>query len=132
MHVKSSLPKIFTHREQKYSVSHNFLYSYLFAANQGNHQNFVPSLVPHNLWLIWIKMAQKKLFLKKIKNQNGQLKKQLRQFSIFFAKNSQIGSLVSRINWCKGQQCGSTSNVVRLSNLRSKTGKKHKKCMGIK
>ena len=28
---------------QTYSVSHNFIYPYLFAGNQGNHQNFVPS-----------------------------------------------------------------------------------------
>ena len=30
----------------EYSVSHNFIYPYIFAGNQGNHQNFVPSLVP--------------------------------------------------------------------------------------
>ena len=44
----------------KYSVSHNFIYPYLFARNQGNHQTFFPSLVPINLWWICIKMKQKK------------------------------------------------------------------------
>ena len=34
--------------------------SELFAGNQGNHQNFVPSLVPINFWLIYIGMKQKK------------------------------------------------------------------------
>ena len=33
----------------KYSVSHNFIYPYIFAGNQANHQNFVPSLVPIDL-----------------------------------------------------------------------------------
>ena len=41
-----------------YSVSHNFIYSYIFAGNQGNHPNFVPSLELHKLWLIWIWMKQ--------------------------------------------------------------------------
>ena len=43
----------------RYSVSHNFIAPYFFAGNQGNHQNFKKSLVPHKLWLIWIKMKQK-------------------------------------------------------------------------
>ena len=42
-----------------YSVSHNFMTPKLFAGNQGNHQNFVPSSLPHKLWLIWIGMKQK-------------------------------------------------------------------------
>ena len=32
-----------------YSVSHNFIPPYDFSGNQGNHQNFVPSLVSHKL-----------------------------------------------------------------------------------
>ena len=35
----------------------------LFAGNQGNHQNFEKSLVPHKLWLIWVWMKQKKAVL---------------------------------------------------------------------
>ena len=47
------------------SVSHNFKYPYLFGGNQGNHKNFVPCLLPIDLWWIWIRMKQK----------NGRLKK---------------------------------------------------------
>jgi hypothetical protein len=46
----------------------------------------------------------------------------------FFLKNSEIDPWVSRINFCEGHQCGSTYMIVRLSDKRSKTGKKHKKC----
>ena len=58
-----------------YSVSHNFIYPYLFAGNQGNHQNFVPILVPIDLWWIWIRTKQIYIyfFLEK-KIQNGRLK----------------------------------------------------------
>ena len=60
----------------RYSVSHIITYPYLFAGYQGNHQNFEKSLVFHKLWLIWIRLKQKK----KTKNlekkiQNGRLKK---------------------------------------------------------
>ena len=40
-----------------------------------------------------------------------------------FAKISQIGPLVSKIDWCKGHWCSSTYMVVRLSDIRAKTGK---------
>ena len=50
------------------------------------------------------------------------------QFSIFFAKISWIGPLVSRINWCEGHWFGSTYMVVRLSDKR-KTHKK--KCIFV-
>ena len=41
----------------------------------------------------------------------------------FFAKISQIGPWVSRIEWCEGHWCSSTYMVVRLSDIRTKTGK---------
>ena len=47
----------------------------------------------------------------------------------FFAKISWIGPRVSRIDWCKGQWCGPTYMAVRLSDVSSKTGKIHKKCI---
>ena len=50
-------------KELCYSVSHNSIHPPDFSGNHGNHQNFVPSLVPHNLWLIWIGMKQKNAFL---------------------------------------------------------------------
>ena len=46
----------------------------------------------------------------------------------FFMKISQIGPWVSRIDWCEGHQC-STYVSMRLSDIRAKTGLKHKKCI---
>ena len=40
-----------------------------------------------------------------------------------FSKVPEIGPWVKKINWCK------TFMVVRLSNIKSKTGKRHKKCI---
>ena len=51
--------------------------------NHHNHKNWVPSILIHNLWLILIRMKQKKFFWptqKKVIFQN-------RQFSIFFCEN---------------------------------------------
>ena len=115
-----------------YSVSHNFIYPMLFAGNQGNHQNFIPSLVCHKLWLIWIGMKGKKIFFEKKKNQIGQLKKTQiftsANFQYFFVKISWIGPWVSRIDWCEENWCGSTYMAVRLSNIfKLKNHLKHKK-----
>ena len=44
-----------------------------------------------------------------------------------FVKISQIGPWVYRIDWCKGHWCGSTYMAMRLSDISSKTAKKHKK-----
>ena len=41
----------------------------------------------------------------------------------FFAKLSGIVHWNNRINWCEGHQCDSTDMVVRLSDIRPKTGK---------
>ena len=41
-----------------------------------------------------------------------------------FAKTSEIGPWVSRIDWYEGHWCGSTYMVMRLSDIRAKTGKK--------
>ena len=39
-----------------------------------------------------------------------------------FAKILEIGPWVSRINWCKGHQRGSTYMAIRVSDVRSKKG----------
>ena len=52
---------------------------------------------------------------KKLKTANSQY---------FFAKISEIGAWISRINWCEGYWCGLIYMAVRLSNVRSKTCKK--------
>ena len=44
-------------------------------------------------------------------------------------KISWIGAWVSRIDWCKGDWCGLTHMVVRLSDIRSKPGKKRFFCV---
>ena len=52
-----------------------------FAGNQGKHQNWAPSILPHNLWLIFMGIKQKTIFLQKKKNpkwpifQNGRFSK---------------------------------------------------------
>ena len=78
-------------------------------------------------WFWWGWSKKKCTFLKK-KIQNGWLKKttffKTVNSQYFFAKLSGIGPWVSRINWCEGHQCDSTDMVVRLSNIRPKTGKK--------
>ena len=82
-------------------------------------------LVSHKLWLIWIRMKQKKFFFfwkKKFKMADS---KKL-SFSAtpkswaIVAKISQIGPWVSRIDWCEGHQCDSTYMAVRLSNVSPK------------
>ena len=98
-----------------------------FCWYQGNHQNFVPSLVSHKLWLIWIGMKQKKKIDKK--NSKWPTQKKL-SFSTtakswaIVTKILQIGPWVRRIDWCEGHWCGSTYMAVRLSDISSKTGKK--------
>ena len=72
------------------------------------------------------------LFLQK-KIQNGRLKKRSFFNSVnsqyFFVKISWIGPWVSRIEWCKGHWGGLTYVAVRLSNICSKTAKKHQICI---
>ena len=58
-----------------YSGGHISWHELFLAENQGNHENFVPSLVSPKLWLIWKNLKQKKNFFWKKKNQNGRLKK---------------------------------------------------------
>ena len=88
---------------------------------QGNHQNWVPSLLPYKCWLIFIGMKQKKFQMadsKKLRFSTPPILK------TFLRKFLGIGPWVSRINRCEGHWCGSTYIVVRLSDVRSKTGKK--------
>ena len=70
-----------------------------WVGNQGNHHNFDPSLLPKNLWLLFVGLSKKKF-------QNGWLKKNTFFKTInsqyFFAKLSGIGPWISRINWCEG------------------------------
>ena len=97
---------------------------WFLAENQGNHQNFVPSLISKNLWLIF--MGMKHFFLKKKFKWPTQKNVifQNRQFSKFLMKISWIDPWVSRIEWCKGHWSGSTYMAVRLADISSKTVQK--------
>ena len=111
--------------------SKNYCISKEFAGNQQKYQNWVPSILSHNLRLILMGMKRKKnLFCQKKKNQNGRHKKLrfskppiLNIFAI-----SGIGPWLSTLNWCEGHWCCSTYMVVMLSDVTSKTGKNHQKC----
>ena len=87
---------------------HIFRQVLFWARNQGNHQNFDPSLLSYKCWLIFIGMKQKKIQKKFKKNSKWPSQKnwdfQLSQFSIFFHENFRV----SRIIWCEGHQCCST------------------------
>ena len=83
-------------------------------------------------WFPW-EWSKKKIFFSKKKFKMADSKKA--HFSKspilknFFAKISQMGSWVSRIEWCKGHWCSLTYMAVRLSNKSSKTAKKYRKCI---
>ena len=47
----------------KYSVFHNFISSLIFALIDGNHENWVPVMLTHNLWMILMGMKEKKSHL---------------------------------------------------------------------
>ena len=50
-----------------YTRNRNVLTMWFLAGNQGNHQNFDPSLLANNLWRFFMRIKQKKfLFSKKI------------------------------------------------------------------
>ena len=76
---------------------------WFLAVNHHNHKNWIPSILIHNLWLIFMGMKQKK-------NQNGRLKKRsifkIANSKYFFVKISWIGPWVGRIEWCEGHWCG--------------------------
>ena len=53
----------------------------------------------------------------------GMKQKKPANSQFFFAKILEIGPWVSSRNLCEGHQCGSNYMVVRLSDVRYKTGK---------
>ena len=70
-------------------------------------------------WFSW-EWSQKKFFFSEKKIQNGRLKKSsffiIANSRNFFAKISEIGPWVSRIEWCEGHRCSSMYMAVRLSD----------------
>ena len=73
-------------------------------------------------------LSKKKRFFLKKKSKKADSKKtsfcQTVNSQYFFAKLSGMGPWVSRIDWCEGHWFGSTFMAVRLSDIRTKTGKK--------
>ena len=115
-----------------YTVLHMFRQLLFLAGNQGNHQNFNPSLLSKKLWLILMGMKQFFFFFEKKYSKwptQKNLDFQTTNSQYFFVKISGIGPLVSRINWCEGHWCGSTYMVIRLSNVNSETGLKSIFCV---
>ena len=51
--------------ESLYTASWNVCWDWFLAVNHYNHKIWVPSILTHNLWLIFIGMKQKIFFLKK-------------------------------------------------------------------
>ena len=88
-------------------------------------KNFDPSLLTNKLWLVFMRLREKKIWKKNSKwptQKNWDF--QNRHFSMFFSKNLWIGPWVGTINWGKGHWCGSTYMALRLFDISSKTGKK--------
>ena len=110
---------IYIYIEANYTNGWNVWGERFLAVNHHNHKNLVPSILTHNLWLIFMGMKQKKI-------QNGRLKKteffNIAKSWAISAKISWIGPWVSRIDWCEGHQCDSTYMVVRLSDVSPKKG----------
>ena len=81
-----------------------------------------------NLGWFSLEWSKKKFFFFEKKIQNGRLKKssffKIANSQNFFAKISEIGPWVSRIEWCEGHRCSSMYMAVRLSDKSSKTAKK--------
>ena len=78
----------------RYTVKCNITHSKEFAGNQGKHQNFDPSILPYKFGLIFMGMKQKKS--KWLTQKTEFFNSANSQY--FFAKISQIGPWVSRIN----------------------------------
>ena len=116
-----------------YTHAHLWFPPLFLAVNHHNIENWVPSILTHNLWLIFMGIRHNFFFLLQKKIQNGRLKKRSFFNSVnsqyFFVKISWIGPWVSRIDWCEGHWWGSTYMVVRLPDISSKMAKKHKKCI---
>ena len=97
---------------------------WFLAGNQDNHQKFCPILDIQEPLMDFHRNEEKKI---EKKVQNGQLKKteffKITNSKNYFVKIFEIGSWISKIDWCEGYWCGSTYIVVRLSDTSSKTGK---------
>ena len=111
-----------------YTHAHLWFPPLFLAVNHHNNKNWVPSILTHNLWLIFMGMRQKNFFFLKKQIQNGRLKKRSFFNSVnsqyFFVKISWIRPWVSRIEWCEGHWCSSMYTAVRLSDKSSETAKK--------
>ena len=67
------------------------------AVNQYDNKNWVPSILTHNLWLIFMGMKQKKI-QKNSKNQNGQHRQKLSKFRQKSMPFASINPTIPRTN----------------------------------
>ena len=78
------------------------MHSKEFAGNQAKRQNFDPSILPYKFGLIFMRMKQKKFFFWRKKFKMADFSKwpffKMANSQNFFAKISQIGPWVSRID----------------------------------
>ena len=78
------------------------MHSKKFPGNQGKCQNFDPSSLPYKFELIFMRMKQKKIFFEEKKFKMADFSKwpffKIANSRNFFAKISQIGPWVSRID----------------------------------
>jgi hypothetical protein len=85
-----------------YTWDRNVLSWWFLAGNQGNHQNFDPSLLTNKLLRVFMGIKQKKKKNLKFFFQNGRLKKttffKIANSQKNFVKISWIGPWVSRID----------------------------------
>ena len=86
--------------------------------------NFDPSLLTNKLWLVFMGMKQKKIKMADSKKQRFSKSPILNIFLWKF-----YGSVLGLVDWCEGQQCGSTYMAMRLFDISSKTGKKCNFCV---
>ena len=67
----------------RYTAGWNVWGDWVLAVYHHNHKNWVPSILIHNLWLIFIWMKQKKFFVWKNKIQNGQKTQKMHFWPVF-------------------------------------------------
>ena len=109
---------------QMYTRVRNVWSRRFLTGNQSNHQKFVPSLLTNKLWRVFRGIEKKMFWKTKFKMADS------KKSAFFKIANSQkkivkaswIGPWVSRIDWCKGHWCSSTYIIMRMSDMRAKTG----------
>ena len=116
-----------------YTAGWNVWGDWVLAVYHHNHKNWVPSVLTHNMWLIFIRMKQKKIFFWKNKIKNGQLKKRsffkIANYQYFFWKFH--GVVLGLLKFIDAKGIGMAQPIWSwgLPTEAQKMAKKHKKCI---